>query len=107
MGGMFGGGGGGDDGGWAEIATALQQAIQQAPSYNPYQQFGGGGGAGAGAPSLLGGGTSGLISGTAAGGRGAEPTPTGGWQGSGNSQFIPGAANQLLRMGNSPQYNWY
>lgn len=65
--------------------------------YNPYQMLGGGSG------QLTGGGGKGLLGGAS---RDIGFTPTGGWQGAGNINSIPGGALQLLNMQNSPQVVW-
>ena len=95
MGWLFGGGGGGDE------EPQYQAPYSFGPSYLPTQSFTPGEG---GALGLLG----------AGGGTSQTPqvnspgfVPTTGWTGAGNADFIPGAASQLLRMGKSPQYNWY
>ena len=96
MGDWFGGGGGGE-----EQQQQYQEPMSyypQMPSFNPYQQLMGGGSGMEGAQQLLGGlvpqvNSPGFI-------------PTGGWQGAGNANTIPGAASQLLRMRGSPQYMW-
>jgi hypothetical protein len=68
-------------------------------AYNPYQQL-------LSIPSVLGAG------GELLGGTGMSQVnspgfnPTGGWQGSGNANMVPGAAAQLLRMARSPMYMW-
>jgi hypothetical protein len=78
----------------ADIGGAPSGAL--GPSFSPYQSYQG---TGYGASSLLGGNLTPQYTGSGA-------VPTGGWSTAGNAGVIPGAAQQLLRMRQSPQYMW-
>jgi hypothetical protein len=68
------------------------------PAYNPYQQYAAN--YPTGADALLGQATGGQQQNS------PGSAPTGGWAGAGNAGVVPGAASQLLRMRQSPQYLW-